>query len=202
MGVVDIVGMDSAYLCPSEGHDCRHDAVDFFDRFPFRHLNIACVVPLHLHIAKHPAMKELAQEFHGPIAMVIHSFTSPVLLLVVLGVLTAAIGYLWAPKLPGKVAEAFAPIKKLLDNKYYLDDLNQAVFAKGLLWIGGVLWHRGDQQAIDGFVVNGSAHAVGRFSAVIRHLQSGYLYHYAFAMIAGLALLLAWVLYAYLPFVR
>ncbi|OYW80747.1 MAG: NADH-quinone oxidoreductase subunit L [Polynucleobacter sp. 32-46-5] len=153
-------------------------------------------------IAKHPVMRELAQEFHGPIAMAIHSFTSPVLLLVLLGVLTAAIGYLWAPKLPAKFAEAFAPIKKLLDNKYYLDDLNQAVFAKGLLWIGGVLWHRGDQQAIDGFVVNGSAHAVGRFSAVIRHLQSGYLYHYAFAMIAGLAVLLAWVLYAYLPFVR
>ena len=153
-------------------------------------------------IARHPVMKELEDEFHGPIAMAMHSLTSPVLLLVVLGVLTAAIGYLWAPKLPGIVAQAFAPIKKLLDNKYYLDDLNQAIFSKGLLWIGGVLWHRGDQQLIDGFLVNGSAHAVGRFSAVIRHLQSGYLYHYAFAMIAGLAVLLAWVLYAYLPFVR
>ena len=153
-------------------------------------------------IARHPVMKELEDEFHGPIAMAIHSFTSPVLLLVALGVLTAAIGYLWAPKLPGMVAQAFAPIKKLLDNKYYLDDFNQAIFSKGLLWIGGVLWHRGDQQLIDGFLVNGSAHAVGRFSAVIRHFQSGYLYHYAFAMIAGLAVLLAWVLYAYLPFVR
>jgi NADH-quinone oxidoreductase subunit L len=153
-------------------------------------------------IARHPVMKDLEDEFHGPIAMALHSLTSPVLLLVALGVLTAAIGYLWAPKLPGIVAQAFAPIKKLLDNKYYLDDLNQAIFSKGLLWIGGVLWHRGDQQLIDGFLVNGSAHAVGRFSAVIRHLQSGYLYHYAFAMIAGLAVLLAWVLYAYLPFVR
>jgi len=153
-------------------------------------------------ISKHPAMVELAEEFHGPIAMAIHAFTSPVLLLVALGVLTAAIGYLWMPKLPAKFAETFAPIKKLLDNKYYLDDLNQAVFAKGLLWIGGVLWHRGDQKVIDGFLVNGSAHVVGRFAGVIRHLQSGYLYHYAFAMIAGLAVLLAWVLYAYLPFVR
>jgi NADH-quinone oxidoreductase subunit L len=153
-------------------------------------------------IARHPVMKELEDEFHGPIAMAMHSLTSPVLLLVALGVLTAAIGYLWAPKLPDMVAQAFAPIKKLLDNKYYLDDLNQAIFSKSLLWIGGVLWHRGDQQLIDGFLVNGSAHAVGRFSAVIRHLQSGYLYHYAFAMIAGLAVLLAWVLYAYLPFVR
>jgi NADH-quinone oxidoreductase subunit L len=153
-------------------------------------------------IARHPVMKELEDEFHGPVAMALHAFTSPILLLVVLGVLTAAIGYLWAPKLPAKFAQTFAPIKKLFDNKYYLDDFNQAVFAKGLLWIGGVLWHRGDQKVIDGFFVNGSAHVVGRFAGVIRHLQSGYLYHYAFAMIAGLAVLLAWVLYAYLPFVR
>ena len=153
-------------------------------------------------IARHPVMKELEDEFHGPIAMALHAFTSPVLLLVVLGVFTAAIAYLWAPKLPVKIAETFAPIKKLFDHKYYLDDLNQAIFAKGLLWIGGILWHRGDQKVIDGFFVNGSAYSVGRFAGVIRHLQSGYLYHYAFAMIAGLAILLAWVLYAYLPFVR
>ena len=153
-------------------------------------------------LARHPVMKELAEEFHGPVAMAIHAFTSPVLGLVVLGVLTAAIGYLWAPGLPAKFAQTFAPIKKLFDNKYYLDDLNQAVFARGLIWIGGILWHRGDQKVIDGFLVNGSAHTVGRFAGVIRHLQSGYVYHYAFAMIAGLAVLLAWVLYAYLPFVR
>ena len=153
-------------------------------------------------VLRHPIMKELEDEFHGPVAMAIHAFTSPILLLVVLGVLTAAIGYLWAPKLPSKIAEALAPIKKLLDNKYYLDELNQTVFAKGLIWIGGFLWHRGDQKVIDGFFVNGSAYTVGRFAGVIRHLQSGYLYHYAFAMIAGLAALLAWVLYVYLPFVR
>jgi NADH-quinone oxidoreductase subunit L len=153
-------------------------------------------------VLRHPIMKELEDEFYGPVAMAIHAFTTPVLLLVVLGVLTAAIGYLWVPKLPAKVAQTLAPIKKLLDNKYYLDELNQAVFAKGLIWIGGFLWHRGDQKVIDGFFVNGSAYTVGRFAGVIRHLQSGYLYHYAFAMIAGLAALLAWVLYAYQPFVR
>ena len=153
-------------------------------------------------VLRHPIMKELEDEFHGPVAMALHAFTTPVLLLVVLGVLTAAIGYLWAPNLPAKVAQALAPIKKLLDNKYYLDELNQTVFAKGLIWIGSFLWYRGDQKVIDGFFVNGSAYTVGRFAGVIRHLQSGYLYHYAFAMIAGLAALLAWVLYAYQPFVR
>ena len=153
-------------------------------------------------IAKHPAMEELASEFHGPVSMALHAFTSPVLLLVVLGVLSAAVGYLWSTGLPNKISQAVAPLKNLLDNKYYLDELNQFVFAKGLVGIGRFLWHRGDQNIIDGFLVNGSAHLVGRFSGVIRHLQSGYLYHYAFAMIAGVAVLLAWVLYAYLPFVR
>jgi NADH-quinone oxidoreductase subunit L len=149
-------------------------------------------------IVKHPVMKELAEAFHGPIAMAVHAFSTPVLLLVVLGVLTAAVGYLWVPSLPAKVSEALAPIKKLLDHKYYLDELNQTVFAKGMLWFGGVFWHRGDQKIIDGFFVNGSAHLVGRFAGAIRHLQSGYLYHYAFAMILGLIALLSWILYTYI----
>jgi NADH-quinone oxidoreductase subunit L len=91
-----------------------------------------------------------------------------------------------------------APIKKLLDHKYYLDELNQTVFAKGMLWFGGIFWHRGDEKIIDGFFVNGSAHLVGRFSGLVRRLQSGYLYHYAFAMILGVIALLTWVLYTYI----
>jgi NADH-quinone oxidoreductase subunit L len=153
-------------------------------------------------LSQHPVMRELTEEFHGPVAMALHAFSSPVLLLVSLGVLTAAIGYLWFPKIPSQVSQALAPLKKLLDHKYYLDEFNQTVFAKGLLWIGRFLWHQGDQKMIDGFLVNGTAFGVGRFALVIRHFQSGYLYHYAFAMIAGLAILLAWVLYAYLPFIR
>jgi NADH-quinone oxidoreductase subunit L len=149
-------------------------------------------------IAKHPVMKDLAQAFHGPVAMAMHAFSTPVLLLVVLGVLTAAIGYLWVPSLPAKVSEALAPIKKLLDHKYYLDELNQTIFAKGMLWFGGIFWHRGDEKIIDGFFVNGSAHLVGRFSGIVRRLQSGYLYHYAFAMILGVIALLTWVLYSYI----
>jgi NADH-quinone oxidoreductase subunit L len=115
-----------------------------------------------------------------------------------LGVLTAAIGYLWLPSLPAKVSEALAPIKKFLDHKYYLDELNQTVFTKGMLWFGGIFWHRGDEKIIDGFFVNGSAHVVGRFSGIVRRLQSGYLYHYAFAMILGVIALLTWVLYTYI----
>ena len=152
-------------------------------------------------LSQHPVMAELASEFHGPIAMAIHALTSTVTALVVLGVLTAALGYLWLPSLPDKISRGIAPLKKLLDHKYYLDELNQWIFAKGSLWVGQGLWHRGDQQLIDGLLVNGSAHLVGRLAGVMRQLQSGYLYHYAFAMILGLAVLLAWVLYAYLPYV-
>ena len=148
--------------------------------------------------AKHPAMTSLASHFHGPVAMALHGFITPVFLLLVLGVLVAAVCYLWATSLPQKIAKTFAPIKTLLDNKYYLDDLNQWVFAKGALLIGGGLWKQGDQRVIDGWLVNGSAHLVGKFSGVIRQLQSGYLYHYAFAMIMGLVSLLAWILYTHI----
>jgi len=148
--------------------------------------------------AKHPAMASLASHFHGPVAMALHGFMTPVFLLLVLGVLVAAVCYLWATSLPQKIAKTFAPIKTLLVNKYYLDDLNQWVFAKGALLIGGGLWKQGDQRVIDGWLVNGSAHLVGKFSGVIRQLQSGYLYHYAFAMIMGLVSLLAWILYTHI----
>ncbi len=55
-----------------------------------------------------------------------------------------------------------------------------------------MLWRIGDIRLIDGLMVNGSAKAVGWFSALVRHVQSGYLYHYAFAMIIGLVALLGW----------
>ncbi|MEY3390084.1 MAG: hypothetical protein RL350_343 [Pseudomonadota bacterium] len=147
---------------------------------------------------KHPAMATLESHFHGPVAMALHGFTTPVFILLALGVLVAAICYLWATSLPERIAKIFAPIKTLLDNKYYLDDLNQWIFAKGALLLGGGLWKQGDQRVIDGLMVNGSAHLVGKFSGVIRHLQSGYLYHYAFAMIVGLIGLMAWILYTHI----
>ena len=73
----------------------------------------------------------------------------------------------------------------LLDNKYYMDKFNQAVFADGARGIGEGLWKFGDRMLIDGLVVNGSAKVVGWFSTLTRTLQTGYIYHYAFVMIAG-----------------
>jgi NADH-quinone oxidoreductase subunit L len=146
----------------------------------------------------HPAMEELEGAFHGAFNMVIHSLTSPVLWLAIGGVTTAAVFYLIKPEIPAKIAEIFAPIKKVLDNKYYLDDFNQAVFGRGAQIVGNGFWKIGDQTAIDGFIVNGSAKVVDWFSKIVRHFQSGYLYHYAFAMIIGVVGLIAWILFTHL----
>jgi NADH-quinone oxidoreductase subunit L len=93
------------------------------------------------------------------------------------------------PELPAKIAARVPFIYRLLDNKYYLDKFNEVVFARGAVAIGTGLWKEGDQVVIDG-IVNGSARAVGWFAGVLRFLQSGYIYHYAFAMIIGMLALL------------
>ena len=81
---------------------------------------------------------------------------------------------------------------QLLAKKFFFDEVYQAVFARGSVGLGTALWRVGDVALIDGAAVNGSARAVGWLSGVMRRLQSGYLYHYAFAMIIGLSVLLAW----------
>jgi NADH-quinone oxidoreductase subunit L len=93
--------------------------------------------------------------------------------------------YLKRPDLPPVVRRAFGPIYTLLDNKYYMDKINEVVFARGAVAIGRGLWKEGDVVVIDG-IVNGSARFIGWFAGVIRFLQSGYIYHYAFAMIIGM----------------
>ena len=146
----------------------------------------------------HPVMEELSQAFHGAFAMAMHSFTSPVLWLALAGVLTSAVFYLWMPQIPTAIAKIFAPLKKVLDNKYYLDDFNQYVFGKGAQLLGNGFWKSGDQSVIDGFMVNGSAKLVRWFSSFVRQAQTGYLYHYAFAMIIGVVGLITWILYTHL----
>ena len=153
-------------------------------------------------VVKHHSMKELADAFHGPVAMAAHSLHSPVLYLALGGVVIAAIFYLWLPQIPAFFARVLAPVKAILDNKYYLDDFNQAVFAKGARVLGTGLWKGADQGLIDGLVVNGSTRVVAWFSATVRQVQSGYIYHYAFAMILGLIGLIGWILYTHLGSIK
>ncbi len=140
----------------------------------------------------HPAMAELAHEFHGAAAMGMHAFTTEPFWLALAGVVSAWYCYLVNPKVPAWFYDKFRALHTLLDNKYYMDKINDAVFAGGARLLGRGLSTVGDRALIDGLVVNGSARAVGWFATVARSLQTGYIYHYAFTMIVAVALYLGY----------
>ncbi len=146
---------------------------------------------------KHPAMSEFVRAHveHGPLTMALHGFMSLPFALALAGVVTAWYCYLINPKVPAWFRQRFDAIYTLLDNKYYLDKINEVVFAGGARAIGKGLWQGGDVKVIDGLIVNGSARVVGWFASVIRFFQSGYIYHYAFAMIVGMVGLLTFFLF-------
>jgi NADH-quinone oxidoreductase subunit L len=142
--------------------------------------------------AKHPAMAELAEAYHGPLAMAFHSLTSLPLWLAIAGVVLPFYMYMVNPAVPAAILRHCGPLYRLLENKYYLDWFNENVLARGARIIGTQLWTSGDQGFIDGFLVNGSWKTVGRIAGQVRRLQTGYLYHYAFAMIIGVFVLMSW----------
>ncbi|WP_114813479.1 NADH-quinone oxidoreductase subunit L [Paraburkholderia kururiensis] len=135
--------------------------------------------------SSHPALAEMAEEFHGWLDLGLHAVAGLPMWLALAGVVVAWFLYLKRPDLPAVIRSKFGPIYTLLDNKYYMDKINEVVFARGAVAIGRGLWKEGDVVVIDG-VVNGSARFIGWFASVIRFLQSGYIYHYAFAMIIGM----------------
>ena len=108
------------------------------------------------------------------------------------GVVLAAVFYLYAPGIPAAFQRSFSAVHRLLEEKYFLDRFNEVVFAGGARRIGTGLWMRADQGLIDGVLVNGSARLVGVFAGLMRLGQTGFLYHYAIAMILGVALMLWW----------
>ncbi len=140
--------------------------------------------------AAHPVMHEMAQEFHGAMAMVTHSITSPVLYLAIGGVATAWFLYCAAPQLPAKIQAACKPIYRLLENKYYLDAIYFAVFARGARVLGNLFWKVGDTMIIDNGIVNGAARAVGSIAAQVRKMQTGFVYTYAATMVFGLLVMI------------
>ncbi|MFP3565842.1 NADH-quinone oxidoreductase subunit L [Paraburkholderia sp. SIMBA_030] len=133
----------------------------------------------------HPALEEMSHEFVSWSQMGLHSVAGLPVWLALAGVVVAWFLYLVRPELPAAIKRAFGPVYTLLDNKYYMDKINEVVFARGAVAIGRGLWKEGDVVVIDG-IVNGSARFIGWFAGVIRFLQSGYIYHYAFAMIIGM----------------
>ncbi|WNO04322.1 NADH-quinone oxidoreductase subunit L [Rhodoferax mekongensis] len=140
----------------------------------------------------HPAMEELSAEFHGAAAMAMHSLTTLPLWLAIAGVVTSYVFYMMFPAIPAAIKRAVQPVYTLLENKYYLDWINENILARGARLLGTGLWKVGDQALIDGAVVNGSWKLVGLFSGVVRKAQSGYLYHYALIMIIGVFVLMTY----------
>jgi NADH-quinone oxidoreductase subunit L len=143
----------------------------------------------------HDVLGRLGEHYHGPWAFVMHGLQSPILGLAAAGVMLAWYLYLKQPQLAERLRERAGWLYTLLVNKYYLDAFNERVIAGGSRALGGLLWRGGDVAIIDGAAVNGSARLVGWLAGVARGLQSGYLYHYAFATIIGLSALLAWLLW-------
>jgi NADH-quinone oxidoreductase subunit L len=137
---------------------------------------------------------EIGREFTGPVGFALHGFISPPFWFAAAGVFCAWLFFLKKPSLSYKVASAFSWLREILVQKYYFDWFNQTVIAGLTRLIGFGLWKGGDQALIDGALVNGSAHTVSWFGSVIRRVQNGYLYSYAFWMVIGLAILLGWFL--------
>jgi len=135
-------------------------------------------------------LAELGQEFHGSFAMALHGFTQLPFFLVLIAFISCTYIYLFNPAMADKIKRALNPLWIVLDRKYWVDNVYFAVFAQGGIKLGRLFWKVGDTAAIDDVMVNGSVNLVHRIAASVRRLQSGYLYHYAFAMILGLILLL------------
>lgn len=139
---------------------------------------------------RHPAVDELAHEYHGAVAMALHGLTSLPFLLAASGVVLAWFFYMVRPDIPAAIQRSVHPIYVLLENKYFFDRFNEIFFAGGARLLGRGLWKGGDRALIDGVAVDGTAKLVGWIAQVSRLFQSGHIYQYAFSMIIGVFILL------------
>jgi NADH-quinone oxidoreductase subunit L len=145
-------------------------------------------------LSENDVVAELGQHFHGATAMAIHALGTAPFWLMIGGFVLATIIYLVRPALASQLQQKMPGLHRVLENKYYFDELYQKLFVSRAVSIGQGLWRKADAGLIDGLIVNGSARLVGAVSAQVRQWQSGYLYQYAFAMIIGLIGMLAvWV---------
>jgi NADH-quinone oxidoreductase subunit L len=142
--------------------------------------------------AAHPAMAKLAEMIHSPLAMATHAFSTPPFWLALAGVVTAWVFYMLAPAIPAALDRVFKPLRVVLENKYYMDWINENILARAARGLGLGLWKGGDQGVIEKGVVNASWKLVGKVAGVVRRLQSGYLYHYALLMIIGIVVLMSY----------
>jgi NADH-quinone oxidoreductase subunit L len=146
-------------------------------------------------MSAHLAIETMREEYHGIVPFILHGLMSIPFWLAMSGLGLAWFVYTRDDSLAVWAYQRFRWLHTLLDRKYYADDFNQQVFAKGSLHLGNGLLAFGERFLIDGLIVNGSAKVVEWFSGKARYLQTGYLYHYAFSMVAGILLMVSWFLF-------
>ncbi|MDO9372635.1 MAG: NADH-quinone oxidoreductase subunit L, partial [Gammaproteobacteria bacterium] len=145
-------------------------------------------------LPQHDVLAHMGREYHGVMGFVLHGLVEPPVWLAFAGAATAWWCYIKHPEIPAGVMHRCTTLYRILCNKYGFDDFNDTVFAGGGRRLGRLLWLTGDVTVVDGVMVNGTARGIGWVSSVVRHVQTGYLYHYAFAIIIGLVLMLGWPL--------
>lgn len=144
----------------------------------------------------HNVIERVKEHTHGAMSMLGHIPASKPFYLAMAGLISAWFLYMVRPTWPEKIQSKFGFVHRILDRKYGFDEFNQAIFAGGSVGLGKGLWKMGDQGVIDGVMVNGSAKGVGLLAGFARLGQTGYLFHYAFAMIIGLLAMMTWFLFS------
>jgi NADH-quinone oxidoreductase subunit L len=142
-------------------------------------------------LPQHDVLAKMKEEWHGVGAFIGHGLLSVPLWVAVAGIVAATYLYLIKPELPARLARQAGALYTVLVNNYYFDRFNEWFFAGGARRIGNLFSDVGDGKIIEG-AVNGAAKMVGWWGTMLRQMQSGYVYHYAFTMIIGLFALLTW----------
>lgn len=137
----------------------------------------------------------LADHFPGVWGSILHAPLTLPFWLAIAGIVAAWLCYEKYPAFPAMCQARFSKVYEVLNNKYGFDEFNQKYIVGGTRLLGEFFWKQGDVKVIDGMMVNGTAESIGAFAKVLRHWQSGYLYHYAFVMIVGLLVLMTWLLW-------
>jgi len=109
-----------------------------------------------------------------------------------IGFFTAWLFYIKNPSLPGRLAKAQAPLYNFLLNKWYFDEVFDVLFVRPAKWLGDFLWRRGDGSVIDGSINGIAMGVVPFFTRLAGRAQSGFMFHYAFAMVIGVVVLVSY----------
>ena len=148
-------------------------------------------------LPQHDVLAKLSEGFHGSWDFLLHSFSASLAFyMAFLGFSVAWLLYIKYPEIPNKIHTKMRAVVIVLEEKYFFDTLWMKAFPFMGKSIGRILWKQGDEKMIDGTLVNGTAYGIRSIASVIRNIQTGYLYHYAFAMIVGLVIILSWFLWA------